>query len=260
MKQKIDKHLQDFLEEFNLTEREVQLYLTLLRTGPNTIMNLSRETNIKRSTTHNNVEELVKKGLVSQTNYGERRMVIAEDPEKLKFLLEQKKWRVKKLEDNLPNVIGAIQKMVPESKDDNSVDVKYYSGTEGIKYIYSILMKINTYYSFADLEKYYKLFSEETPSDWNLIFESNPDRYVWDILVDTDYARKVVKLAHKNYHYKFLPKKEFFSGFDFADYIFFEDKVAIIQLNAEQPLATLIRSDHVARSLKALHQTMWELL
>ncbi|MCA9387326.1 winged helix-turn-helix transcriptional regulator, partial [Candidatus Dojkabacteria bacterium] len=119
MKVKLDRHIQEFLEEFNLGDREVSIYLTLLKTGPNTIMNLARETGIKRSTTHNNVEELIKKGLISQTNFGERRMVVAEDPEKLKFLMDQKKWRMKKLEDNLDVVIDRINQMVPEAREKN---------------------------------------------------------------------------------------------------------------------------------------------
>ncbi|MDQ7021103.1 MAG: helix-turn-helix domain-containing protein [Candidatus Dojkabacteria bacterium] len=113
---KVDVNLKVFLTEFGLTDREINLYLALLKTGPNTIMNLSRKTKIKRSTTHNNVEELIKKGLVSQTNYGERRMVVAESPEKLKFLIEQKRWAVQKMEQGLPEIVKLIDKMVPEGE------------------------------------------------------------------------------------------------------------------------------------------------
>src|SRR3990172_12433706 len=116
MATRIDKPIKNFLIDFGLTDKEITVYLSLLKTGPNTIMNLSRETGIKRSTTHNTVEELIKKGLVSQTNYGERRMVVAEDPKKLEFLLEQKRWEMKKLEDNLPDIVKTIYENVPKAK------------------------------------------------------------------------------------------------------------------------------------------------
>src|SRR5690606_10591262 len=180
MDNKLNAELYEFLIEFGLSEREITLYLTLLKTGPNTIMNLARETQIKRSTTHNNIEELIKKGLVSQTNYGERRMVIAEDPEKLKFLMEQKKWNVKKMEESLPSVIQNITKLVPEAKERNDVEVKYYEGKDGIKYIYDQVMNADGYYSFADLEKYYSVFPEQSGDDWNNLFEKNSNRKVWD--------------------------------------------------------------------------------
>src|SRR5260221_13055638 len=111
MKNTIDKPIRNFLIDFGLTEKEIVVYMTLVRSGPKTIMNLARETGIKRSTTHNTIEELIKKGLVSQTNYGERKMVVAEDPDKLKFIMDQKKWDVQKLEKALPDTIKEILEM-----------------------------------------------------------------------------------------------------------------------------------------------------
>jgi sugar-specific transcriptional regulator TrmB len=259
MKTKIDRNLQNFLEDFGLSEREILLYLTLLRTGPNTIMNLARETAIKRSTTHNNVEELIKKGLVSQTNYGERRMVIAEDPEKLKFLMEQKKYNIKKLEENLPSVIGVINSLVPEARENTKVEVKYYQGDKAVFYVYELSLKADEVYSFADLDRYYEIYPDTTDL-WKKAFEDNKKREVWDLIVDSKLSRSIVDDKHPRYHVKYLPSSEFFQGFEFADYIIFDNKVAIIQLKAEETVATVIDSAPMAMSLKALHKSMWELL
>ncbi len=256
---KTEKPIKNFLLDFGLTDKEVTVYLTLLKSGPNTIMNLARETGIKRSTTHNTVEELVKKGLVSQTNYGERRMVVAEDPQKLEFLLEQRKWEMKKLEDNMPTIVKTIYDNIPQSKENTKIEVKYYKGKKEVQYVYEQSFKADKYHSFADLEKYYGLFPG-TSDNWVKSF-NNKNREAWDILIDTPTARDIVSgMKFERYHIKFLPKKNIIGTFDFADYIIFDNKLAIIQLDSENPLATVIESESIALSLEALHKSMWEML
>ncbi len=255
MATKIDKPVKNFLIDFGLTDKEITVYLTLLKTGPNTIMNLARETGIKRSTTHNTVEELIKKGLVSQTNYGERRMVVAEDPKKLEFLMEQKRWDMKKLEDNMPDIVKAIYDTVPTAKENTSVEVKYYQGEKEVKYVYELSLKSTEVYSFVNLDKYYEIF----PGSENLFtkaFDMNPARNVWDIALDSPLAREVTN-SQKRYHKRFLPASKFFAG---VDILVFEEHAALIQLEKDSISATLITSKLIAESLKALHQSMWELL
>jgi sugar-specific transcriptional regulator TrmB len=252
---KLGKSVKNFLVDFGLTDKEILVYTTLLKTGPNTIMNLARETDIKRSTTHNTVEELIKKGLVSQTNYGERRMVIAEDPDKLKFLMEQKKWDIVKLEKNLPDVIKSIYEAVPNSKENTKVEVKYYQGQKEVKYVYDLSLKADEVYSFVNLDKYYEVF----PGTGELFvkaLENNPNRKVWDIAVDSPLAREIAK-SHGRYYCKYIPSSKIFSGMDI---LIFDDKTAIIQLNKENTIATIIDSVLITESLKALHQSMWGLI
>jgi len=254
-----EKPIKNFLKDFGLTDKEITVYLTLLKSGPNTIMNLARETDIKRSTTHNTVEELIKKGLVSQTNYGERRMVVAEDPDKLKFLMDQKKWDINKMEKNLPEIVQSIYDIVPKARENTKVDVKYYQGKSEVKYVYDLILKANEVFSFADLDRYNQIFPD-TFEEWNTVLTKNSKREVWDLLIDSPLSRNVAANAHQRYHVKFLPASGFFAGFDFADYIIFDNKVAIIQLDPENTLATVIDSKQISLSLIALHRSMWELI
>lgn len=260
MSSKGDKPIRNYLLDFGLTDKEATCYLTLLKSGPNTIMNLSRETGIKRSTTHNTVEELIKKGLISQTNYGERRMIVAEDPEKLKFLMEQKKWDIKKLEENMPDIVKTIYNIVPKVRENTEVEVKYYKGIQEIKYLYDLSFKSEKYFSFADLEKYYKVFPNSVET-WTNSFHSNPKREAWDIIIDSKVSREIVsKINEPKYHTKFLKIQDESDMFMFSDYIIFDDYLAIVQLDPENLIATLIKSKHISLSFKALHKAMWNLI
>jgi sugar-specific transcriptional regulator TrmB len=255
MATKLSKPIKNYLTDFGLNDKEIELYMTLLKTGPSTIMDLSRESGIKRSTTHNNVEELIKKGLVSQTNYGERRMVVAEDPGKLQFLMEQKKWDLKKLEENMPDIVSLIKENVPETEKGNEVTVRYYIGEKEVKYVYGLSLKAEKVYSFVNLDNYYEVFPN-TDELFVKALEENPKREVWDIAVDTPLARKIGK-SHGRYYCKFIDPSKLFTV---VDLLIFDNNLAIIQLEPGNTSATLIVSDQISKSLTSLHQSFWGLL
>lgn len=165
---KIDKATKNFLLDFGLNDKEIICYITLLKTGPNTIMNLSRETGIKRSTTHNIVEDLIEKGLVTQTNYGERRMIMAEDPKKLQIILEQRKWEMKKIEDVLPKAIKTIMSIIPQDKIDKHPEVKYFNGIKGFKEVNrKALEKAEEEICLiSNPDEWYKIHTEEYDKDY----------------------------------------------------------------------------------------------
>lgn len=252
---KVDKSIKNYLLDFGLTEKEIKLYLTLLKTGPNTIMNLARETGIKRSTTHNNVEELIKKGLVSQTNYGERRMVVAEDPEKLNFLMDQKKWDIKKLEESLGDVIGKITETVPEAAESTKVDVKYYEGKKNVFKVYQESLGATEVRSFVNLDKYFETFPN-TGDLWYEALEKNKERELFTITQDTALAREVQVDAHSRYHSRFLSGETPFGGVDFHIY---DNKIAIIKLDKLNPFAIMIESSIIVGGMVAIHSTLWNM-
>lgn len=257
MSLKIDKSVKNFLLDFGLTEKEITVYTTLLKTGPNTIMNLARETGIKRSTTHNTVEELIKKGLVSQTNYGERRMVIAEDPDKLKFLMEQKKWDINKLEKNLPDIIDTITHMVPTSRETNTSEVKYYTGEKGIQLIYNEALKAKELRSYANIKKIFEVFSDNS----DIFIQShknNKDLNLWEIVEDSDIARNYAEkfTAKERYHYKVSPVS-FTAGA--LDVLIFDGRVAIISVK-EGVTGMVISNEDYFNNTKEVFDFVWRSL
>jgi len=257
MASRIEKPIKNFLLDFGLTDKEITVYLSLLKTGPNTIMNLSRETGIKRSTTHNTVEELIKKGLVSQTNYGERRMVVAEDPKKLEFLMEQKQWEMKKLEDNLPEIVKSIYDAVPKAKDNVETSVKYYEGEKELRYVYDQILKSSNIYTFVNVDKIKDNFPEYIDIFSNAL-KSKSGIEMWEILEhhnrgsdsEDDYNSP-------KYHFKYVPAGTTLTD---TDITIFDDNIALINIQKERPTAIIIQSRSLAQAVKNIHQLAWNLL
>lgn len=256
MKFKVDRKVMDYLSEFDLTEREIIVYLTLLRTGPNTIMNLARETGIKRSTTHNNVEELVNKGLVSQTNYGERRMVVAEEPDKLKFLIENRKWTINKLEKNMPDILKSIYELVPNANDNTSVKVKYYTGENGFKEATqrSITQAKGEILQLSNMSEWRKVFTYEYAKDSYIPARLKAGVFARTLAVKDDIAEKNKKEdAEYNREMRFFP-----DTVDFKSTILIYGGEVLITKSIEPYVAILIEDNTVAETFRQIFNLLWD--
>ena len=75
--------------DLGLSEKEAEIYLTLLSMGSATIDGLSKETKIKRSTVYVQLKALVKKGLIGSRKEGKTVQFVAESPHNLKRVLDQ---------------------------------------------------------------------------------------------------------------------------------------------------------------------------
>ncbi len=254
MSLKIDKSVKNFLLDFGLTEKEITVYTTLLKTGPNTIMNLARETGIKRSTTHNTVEELIKKGLVSQTNYGERRMVIAEDPDKLKFLMEQKKWDINKLEKNLPEAINSIYGFIPSAREHSKANVKYYDGKEGASLIYKDAFNSVELRSYVNLGAFYKYFPENSEFYINAQ-KKNRSLKVKEIIDGSDESKKIAETftQHSNFEFKTMSETMNLSAIDI---LLYDGKSAFINFGDNITGTVIENTDYYSSSI-AIFDFIW---
>lgn len=252
---KLGKSVKNFLVDFGLTDKEIVVYTTLLKTGPNTIMNLARETDIKRSTTHNTVEELIKKGLVSQTNYGERRMVIAEDPDKLKFLMEQKKWDIVKLEKNLPDVIKSIYESVPNSKENTKVEVKYYQGERGFKEVCqrSVDNSTNEVFIISNVEDWRKVYSEEYGKEYYIPARLKKKVFLKQLCVNNQLGIDFMKGDKDNFRESRLLPVDFES----KSTIIICDKEVSLMISSEPYTAIVIEDADLAESFRSMFNLMW---
>jgi len=251
-----EKAVRSYLTEFGLNDKEVVIYLTLLKTGPSTIMDLSRKTGIKRSTTHNNVEELIKKGLVSQTNYGERRMAVAEDPEKLKFLLEQRKWDVNKLEKIMPDIVKSIYDIVPGSKETTKVEVKYYEGEKGFKEVCqrSIVKSSKEVLFLSNLEEWRKVYTAEYGREYYIPQRLKKNLFLRMLAVDNltgaDFKAEDKATLRET---RVLPK-----SFQFKPTIIICDEEVSLMVAAEPYKAVVIEDADVAGVFRDLFNNFWE--
>ncbi len=98
-----------YLENIGISEKEISVYIYLLSVESAMPMEISKKTKMKRSTVYVILESLKKKGLIREIKVGRRSSYAAEDPERIRFLLEELKL---KTETN----IKSIDTIMPEIK------------------------------------------------------------------------------------------------------------------------------------------------
>ena len=78
------------LLQLGLSESEISVFLTLLQSEPLSVQDISRASGINRVTIYAALDSLEKRGLVAETKKGMRRLFVAERPEELKTIVEEK--------------------------------------------------------------------------------------------------------------------------------------------------------------------------
>lgn len=120
-------NLNETLAQFGLQNKEDDVYLACLELGQAGVSEIAIKANIKRTTTYDVLANLMRKGLVGQTQKGKKRLFYAEEPEKLSKLLEEKQ---SKLQEVMP-ILKSLHNTAGEKPK-----IRYYEGKDGLKEVY----------------------------------------------------------------------------------------------------------------------------
>ncbi len=96
------------LKQFGLSNNEITLYITLLKTGTSTANRLAELSGLKRSTTYDNLYLLINKGIVSLSIKDKVQCYEAAEPQKIIDLMEEHKERIQKIIPQLESIKGSV--------------------------------------------------------------------------------------------------------------------------------------------------------
>lgn len=249
----ISEKLKQALLKFNLTEKEILAYMALLEKGASSVQNISRHTGINRVTIYAAIDELKNKGLAAESKKGKRKLFVAENPEALKNIIEERKKQVAAEEKILHNLILPTLKAV-DIHQENRPEIKFFEGLQGIYKVYDdyILDSLNVI-GCGSYDSVLKISSWEAEKKY--INEMKKRKVFFrGILEDTPVNRKFDGISKGVMHNKFLPLEIKVS----ADILVFGPMTALISY--EKEAATLIEDRTIAESIKMYLEFMWERL
>jgi predicted transcriptional regulator len=119
------------LQDIGLSEAESRLYLVGLELGPTTILNLSKVSEIKRTTIYGMIDNLVTKGIFEIQIDGWKKLYTASSPQNLQNLI-QKNYQ------NLLQIIPELDKI--NSKKENEVYLKSHIGQDNLQKLYTKIL------------------------------------------------------------------------------------------------------------------------
>lgn len=107
------------------------VYLAALELGIAPVAELAKKAGIPRSTCYLVLDDLNKRGLISQTSRGKKTLIVAESPEKLLVYLQQ---QIKKFSDRkktLQTTLPQLQALY--NQHSHKPTVRFYEALEGVK-------------------------------------------------------------------------------------------------------------------------------
>ena len=234
------------LKNLGFNQKEQDIYFALLELEKATANEIAYKSKVKRPTTYDILYRLRQQGFIAETYENKKRFFIANPPENLIKIIEERK---RELKEDLPELLGIFNTKARKPK------VEYFEGLDGIIQLYentlSVLEKgdeILAYvadYEIPELEKYmhdYVLRRAKKGIRARGIAESKPG--IKEFTRENKAQLRITKLvSEKEYNLK-------------NEINIYANKVIIITYRPE-PFGVLIESKEIADTQRAIFEMAW---
>lgn len=239
------------LEKFDLSEKEAQIYLSLLELGATSVANIATKAKINRTTAYDILESLVNFGLASRVGDRKKKTYVAEHPEQLITYLERKSKEYQDKSQLAKNILPELRNIY------NSVPhrpkVKFYEGEEGIISIYEdsltskteILSWLNAENTADFAKKYFEEYYKR---------RAEKKIHIKAIVSDSAIARRIKRRNAEEDRESWIVPKE---SMDIKPECYiYDDKVAFMSLR--EKFGVIIESKDIADAQRKLYNLAWE--
>jgi HTH-type transcriptional regulator, sugar sensing transcriptional regulator len=242
--------LEQYLQNIGLEAKEAKVYLAGLQLGPTTIVELSKASNIKRSTVYEVIESLKEKNMINISQKGKRKIFSAQDPDNLLLYLKQKE-----------NVLSQIMPDLEALKNTSAKKpaIRIFEGQKGLEQIYEDMIKKpgELLILAAPREKISKGLLDFL-NEWRY------RRYKARVPVrrvnvnetgDDNNDNQKVEKPEKMEVIKYLPINNY--PFSVGTYIY-RNKVAFISYAEQEMVGVVIRSPELNNTMKLVFEFFWK--
>jgi len=143
------------LKEYGLTDNEIKVYVTLIKTRESTAQNIAKNTNLPRTTTYHILENLEQKALVGFIVKESKKYFQASKPMQLLESIEEKKKIIKEIIPELNSLSGSIKE---------KPKITVYEGLKGVRAVLKdVLEEKKMIYHYGDIISMQQFFSYAFP-------------------------------------------------------------------------------------------------
>lgn len=225
---------EEALKEFGLSEKEVKVYIALLRLGTSSVNRIAEKSMLQRTTTYDILKSLTEKGLVSHVVKEKKRYFEAADPNKLLNMLKEKEGKIAEI---IPG-LELIRKSIKEKPS-----ITLYEGRAGMKTILEDILKTKKdfmcYASKKDLAKFFKYYFP------HFVDERVKLGIKAKLILDAE------PIAKELTEFKIINKK-----FKTATWIY-GNRIAILTLEENEPVGIIIENEEIANTQRIVFEVMW---
>jgi sugar-specific transcriptional regulator TrmB len=236
--------MRKILEYIGLTKNEAEIYLSLLNLGPSVVGEIVKTTGMHRTSVYGALSRLKEKGLVSSIISANKTCFEATDPNRLMTIVDEKK---KALSSIIPK-LKSIKKTAMKTEQ----EVQYFKGKEGLITIFEDIFKTGLdYVGYGPGEQLEKILKYYFPH----FIAKRKKAKIHLKLIYWEESRNKGYTNNPMTKVKFLPN-EYSSK---AAMRIYDNKVAILLLSEDQPLAILIKNKAIADGYKKHFEMLWKM-
>ena len=241
--------LKKTLEFIGFSEKEVLVYLALLELGKGTVTQISRKAGINRPTGYHVLNSLALKELVKISGKEPKQEYVAESPDQIEKMLQDKIESGKKFLDE-------AKKIIPELKSIHNVvnrpKVSFYEGREGIEKVYEdTLTSSESIRGYASVENMHAGLPGYFPEYYKR--RTKKGIAIRAIIPDSETGRERKSFDSKEMRESALVPKHMF---DFIPEInIYDNKVMIASWR--EKLGIIIESAEIADAMKKIYELAW---
>jgi len=235
------------LIESGLTEKEARVYYALLSLGPTTVLRISQTAGTNRVSTYAILDDLVIKGLVHTEERGLKKIFVADNPDRLHAVMQQKMERVSEV---IPDLASLYNQRGNESL------VRNYKGVSHAHAVYDRIIKTSN-----SRDHVYMIGGSSSWKNINLARHLKYQKWLQKnklemklLFPNSERAKSRIHNNQNPLHtVKILPASVNMQ----SDIIVTPGFVAI--MNLQQPVSTVVIEDpQIVSSYKDLFMFMWE--
>lgn len=241
------------LYDLGLNKIQALIYLTVLRHGIQSVLELSKLTSINRQQIYQEAEKLLELGLLEVTRKN-RRKYIAANPNKLLKISSEKVNEAEEIREKIAASIPLLE-LLPKSNS-KKANILYFEGIDRVKEAYEKELsacKNTEVLSFVgSIEDTYEFFPEKYWDKWNKTFvqQKSSSR----MIVDNSKTAQEATISDKRYN----RETRYLNNFPLKLNIdVFNDTVLISSFYDET--AIWIESKVIASSYRIMFETFWSL-
>lgn len=238
--------IQRALEQLGYPHNEIKVYLALLHLGEGTVADLSRTTDLPRSTTQLVIEELQKKGLVTHCAKQNHSVWLAESPSRFLNELHDKEVLLNKL---LPE----LQALRREAKVKPLF--KYFTGASSVQNIFDEVLESKYPIRIAGSIEHMKQYLDPDKVD-GFLEQLFARRVATQLLTCHSDDAVILKTKLKDTPHKIRTYED--ECLHRVVYILFENQVALIMLSHTETIGIIFENDGFSGSLSLFFNRLWE--
>jgi len=235
------------LKGYGLSQKEIQIYLTLLELGSSKASKIAKRSKITRETVYNILESLHKKEIISVASRGGIKYYSAASPEKLIWDLKERTEKINKI---LPQLKLIEKAQIRRPK------VEVFEGKEGVRMVFDDAVSIpnSKFYGIYNGKFSFKILPYQI---FRAIEQKVRNNAYSDLIMDDskparDYQKIDQKENRETRILDFMKKVK-------AGMFIYGTKIAYMTYDQQEPVGIIIDDPHIHNFNKEMFKFMWEL-